>query len=133
MYVYSNQEVFTNHLEWIAYIIANLFGYSVKIVSENVAQVGFPLSSVYKVKGKLEEKKINYMIIDPRNEYNIDEVKEFNNLNTYENEFKKSYSANKHRKWIRKICEEMELLMEKPNFKEIIRKVEDVLDESGEI
>lgn len=36
-----------------------------------------------KVVSTLEEKKINYLIIDPRNNYDVDEKSDNRNLNTY--------------------------------------------------
>ncbi len=52
-----------------AYILSNLFGYKIKTVKDNVATCGFPLSSIYKVRARIEEKSINYMLIDSRNNY----------------------------------------------------------------
>ena len=53
-----------------AYIISYLFGYKLKKV-ESVMMCGFPLSSIHKVIAKLEEKKVNYLIVDRRNDYEV--------------------------------------------------------------
>lgn len=113
-----------------AYIISNLFGYSLQLISENVYICGFPLKSIYSVVSKLEDKKVNYIIFDPKNDYNVEEKKEFSNLNTYEEELKRAYTINKHKNDINKIVEDLEYFIDKPNFKEIVRKIEDYLDES---
>lgn len=44
-----------------AYIISYILGYKLKKV-ENVMMCGFPLNSINRVKAKLEEKKINYVL-----------------------------------------------------------------------
>lgn len=86
-----------------------------------------------KVVSTLEEKKINYLIIEPRNNYDVDEKSDNRNLNTYQKEFTKAYSIEKQKNKINKIKERLELYIEKEDFKEIIKKVEEILDENGEI
>ena len=39
---------------------------------------------------KLEDKKINYIILDRRNHYSIEEKKDFHNLNTYVKVYEKA-------------------------------------------
>lgn len=73
------------------------------------------------------------MIIEPRNNYDVEVKEDFRNLNTYDKQFEKAYSQNKRKKKINHISEELRLLIEKPNFKEIIRKIEDILDETREV
>ena len=51
-----------------AYIISYLFDYKLKKVEE-VYMCGFPESSKNRVIAKIEEKKINYIILDRRNNY----------------------------------------------------------------
>ena len=94
---------------------------------------GFPLNTEKKVRTKLEERKMNYMLLDPRNEYHIDAQEDFRKLNNYEIELNKAYSFVKNKKKIKRISEELELFIDKPNFKEVIRKIEDLLDESREV
>ena len=45
----------------------------------------------------------------------------------------KAYANTKCKNKIQNIADRLDMLVEKPNFKEIIRKVEDILDEAGEI
>lgn len=116
-----------------AYILSELFDYQTKIIENNVATCGFPLNSAYKIRTKLEEKNINYMMLDPRNNYDVDVKEDFNNLNNYKKIFEKAYSNNKSKKKISHIAEELSLFIEKPEFKEIIRKIEDILDEAREV
>lgn len=51
----------------------------------------------------MEEKKINYLIIDPRNNYDVDEKSDNRNLNTYQKEFNKAYLVEKQKNKINKI------------------------------
>lgn len=115
-----------------SYIIASNYGYSLKN-SGNVISCGFPEKAINKVKTVLEDKKINYILLDPRNNYEVDEKSNNKNLNTYDKELKKAYLTVKQKNKINTIKERLELYIGKDEFKDIIRKVEDVLDESGEI
>ena len=47
-----------------SYILSHLFGYKLKDIGNNLTTSGFPQNAMPKVKAKLEEKKINYLIID---------------------------------------------------------------------
>jgi hypothetical protein len=116
-----------------AYLISAIFNYNTKIVDKNVAMCGFPISSIMKIRTKLEELKINYMLIDPRNNYDVDTKEDFNNLNNYQVEFDKAYIKTKNIKRIKHIVEELMLIIEKANFKDTIRKIEDVIDEVREV
>lgn len=83
-----------------------------------------------KVIATLESKKINYLVIEPRNNYDVEEKSDNKNLNTYEEEFKKSYTTVKQKEKVEKIKERLELYIGKDEFKNITRKVEDILDEN---
>ena len=56
----------------------------------------------------LESKKINYMIIDPRNNYRIDEKSDNRNLNEYEEQPKKAYTIVKQKTRVEKIKNDLE-------------------------
>ncbi len=116
-----------------AYILSNLCDYHIKIVDRNVATCGFPLKAIYKVRVKIEEKNINYMMIDPRNNYGVDIKEDFKNLNTYQEQFEKSYTIVKCKKRIKNIADKLTDLIKQPNFKEIIGKVDDILSETGKV
>lgn len=116
-----------------AYILGAMFDYNVHIVNQNIPTCGFPMSAEKRVRTKLEENKINYKIVDPRNEYSVDVSEDYKNLNEYENELKKDFTLIKYKKVINRITEELTMHMNKPDFKDIIRKIEDILDETGKI
>lgn len=72
-----------------SYIMSYLFSYQLKKIS-NVSSCAFPKGSLNKVMATLENKKINYIIVDRRNNYEV--VQELNNgnLNKYEEIFEKA-------------------------------------------
>ena len=72
-----------------AYIVSYLFEYKLKKVEE-VHMCGFPESSKNRVIAKIEEKKINYIILDRRNNYEVEEINDNKNLNTYSKYFEKA-------------------------------------------
>lgn len=103
-----------------AYLLGMLLDYDIRIVNNNVAMCGFPLKSSFKVRTKIEDKEINYMIIEPRNNYDVEIKEDFGNLNEYDRQFKKAYSQNKRKKKISHISEELTLLIEN-SFNEVKR------------
>lgn len=66
-----------------AYIISYIFGYKLKNIEENIKVCAFPVFILNKIMAKLEENKINYIIIDRRNNYGVDEKSDNGNLNKY--------------------------------------------------
>ena len=55
-----------------------------------VAHVVFLGKSLPKIEAKLENKKINYIVVDRRNNFDVDEISNNKNLNTYDKEFEKA-------------------------------------------
>lgn len=72
-----------------AYILTNIFKYKLK-EDENIVKCEFPLKTINIVLSKLENKKLNYIIVDSRDNYNINEKMDFKNLNTYSSEYENS-------------------------------------------
>lgn len=66
-----------------AYIVSYIFNYKLKIVEENIRVCAFPVFILNKIMAKLEENKINYIVIDRRNNYEVDEKIDNGNLNKY--------------------------------------------------
>ena len=91
---------------------------------------GLPISSMSKMISKLENNKIDYLILDRRNNYDVDERVEFKNLNNYSKVYNKAKKAvnidiriNEINKYIRRIENEAKLL-------EVLRKIENVINET---
>lgn len=74
-----------------SYILSYLMGYKLSIIEENCSTCGFPQKSLNKIQAKLEDKKINYILLDKRNNYYVDYFSDNKNLNTYDDEFAKAH------------------------------------------
>ena len=106
-----------------SYIISYLFGYKLKTV-EGVSSTGFPVEGLNKVKAKLENKKIDYILLDRRNNYDVDEISENKNLNTYDQTFKKAKTYINSKEKVENIYQ---ILLKNLNNKKMIEEVEKVL------
>ena len=65
-----------------AYIISNIFQYKIK-EEKGIVTCGFPVESQKKIQSALENKKINYIILDSKDSYSEIKKMNFGNLNTY--------------------------------------------------
>lgn len=75
-----------------AYIVSYLFGYKIKpIDSTNYASCGFPVASINKIKTALETRKINYVLLSKSTNYEVEEMDDNKNLNTYEEVYNKAH------------------------------------------
>ena len=75
-----------------AYILSYLMGYNLRILEKNCPSCGFPSKSLAKIESVLEDKKINYLIIDRRNNYDVEEFIDNKNLNTYDEQYEKAHN-----------------------------------------
>ena len=73
-------------------IIQYLFDYKIKDTTRS-KEWWFPISSGNKRTAKLQEAKINYLLLDRRNNFDVDERGDYKNLNRYMEYYKK---ANKY-------------------------------------
>ena len=115
-----------------SYIMADMFDYTIKYV-KNIPSCGFPKATIARVQSELEKGKINYMLLDPRNNYDVDYKFDFKNDNKYDEKFEKSYVNVKDKQKLKEISERIAMYIGKDEFKELIRKIEDVLDEKREV
>lgn len=112
-----------------AYILSYLFDYRIKDIEENISMIGFPRNAISKVMVRLEREKINYIMIDTRNNYHIDTKEDYGNLNNYDEIFRKSHKILNIRKRVDKISK---ALLEESNI-EKIRKIEEITYEGRKI
>ena len=110
-----------------AYIISYLFDYKTKKIEENYSSCGFPSSSLAKNLAKLEENRVNYVLVDKRNNYEDDEKVDYKNLNRYEEVFKKAHDYVTKRNRIDAICEKLIKDINTENIKTTIRQIEQIL------
>ena len=114
-----------------AYIISYIFNYKIKKVEENVCVCAFPVSITNKIISKLEENKINYLLIDRRNNYEVDEKSNNKNLNKYDIFFEKAKKFINLKNRIDNIYDYLISNME--NEKELIKQIENVINERRKI
>ena len=79
---------------------------------------------------KLEEKKINYMTIDTRNNYDADDKVDNKNLNTYDALYKKANKYVKTSKKLENITNKLMDQIEDERLSEKIEKIEKIVYES---
>lgn len=115
-----------------AYIVSYLFDYKLKKVEE-VYMCGFPESSKNRVIAKIEEKKINYLILDRRNNYEVEEIYDNKNLNTYSKYYEKARKYINCKIRIEKINNFLIENIGNESFKEIINKMEVIINERREV
>lgn len=116
-----------------AYIMSYLFDYKTKKIEQNYSTCGFPSSSIAKNLAKLEEKKINYVIVDKRNNYEDDEKSDNKNLNQYDEIFEKAHKYVTIRNRIENINQELLKNIDEPNIKEKILRVEEIIYERRKV
>jgi hypothetical protein len=117
---------------WDAYIISYIFGYKTKLI-EGMEACGFPLNSKSRVIAKLEDKKINYIILDRKNNYEVNEKYDNKNLNTYNKYLQKARIYINNKKRLDSIYKYMLENTEKKDFKYLINKMEEIINERRKI
>ena len=110
-----------------SYILSYLFGYKLKEI-EKVSACGFPVESINKVMAKLENKKINYLLLDRRNNYDLDEISDNKNLNTYIKTYEKAKEYINAKNRVNSITD---YLLHNLNNKKLINQIEKVIENEG--
>jgi len=113
-----------------AYIISNVFKYTIK-EEQGIVTCGFPQNSIKKIKAKLENKKINYMVIDRRDNYSINEKIEFRNLNSYNEQYERAKIYVKNSKRIEVIYKYLLKNANDENLKNILKELESIVNAKG--
>lgn len=112
-----------------SYILSYLFDYKIKTIENDIPVCGFPKNALQRVSARLQKEKINYIIIDTRNNYDIDEKEEFGNLNMYNEKLDKAKEKIKIKLRVEKISK----FLLKKNDIELIRKIEKIANENRKI
>lgn len=116
-----------------SYIVSYLFNYQIKKIENNYSTCGFPLSSYNKVTAKLEEKRINYLSVDRRNNYEKDDECDNKNLNTYEETFEKAHKYVTRKNKIENICGYLYENINKDEIQAKIGEIEKIIYEGRKI
>lgn len=115
-----------------AYIISYIFDYRLK-EEKGTYTAGFPINSLNKIMAHLEELKINYITLDKRNNYDVDEKLDNKNLNNYSKYYEKARKQVVYKIKIEKIHNYMKENINKKECKEIILKIEEMINERRKI
>ena len=110
-----------------SYIISYFFEYKLNLVENMVYSCGFPTESLNKVIAKLEDRKINYIIVDRRNNYEVEERENFKNLNSYDKYYNEAKEKIGIKIRIQKINNYLLNNINKPNIKKILNALENML------
>ena len=113
-----------------SYIMSYLFQYKINILKDGMYSCAFSKNAIHKVTAKLENRKINYLILDRRNNYQVEEKCNYKNLNEYIKCYEKAKSEISSKMRIEKIyCE----LLDNIKDKELISEIEKVIYERRKI
>ena len=107
------------------YLLSDLFEYKIKRVDANTLASGIPQNAVSKVMAKLEREKINYIMLDTKNNYDIEYKEDYGNLNKYNEKFEKARESVNYKIRVEKISE---ALLKTHNI-EKVRKIENIINE----
>lgn len=112
-----------------AYIISYLLDYKITLVDNNIYNCSFPKSAYNKVISVLENSKVNYIVLDKRNNYDVEERDNYKNLNKYDEIYK--LAKNKIAKKMR--IEKINKYLLSCDNEETIFEVEKLLNERRKI
>ncbi len=112
-----------------AYILSYFFDYKVKNIDDNIVECGFPINAISKVMRRLEDNKINYITIDRRNNYDVEDKVNYRNLNRYERFDQKARRYVNCKRKIDMINEYLMKNMYEKDFNKKILNIEKVIKE----
>lgn len=117
-----------------AYILSYLFKYKLtQIEEEHTYSCAFPEQTFPKVTANLENKKINYIVVDRRNNYDIEQKSDNKNLNCYQEYFEKAKKYIDMKRRIENISKYLIQHIEEEQTKEKIKKMEEIIYETRKI
>lgn len=112
-----------------AYIIGYLFGYKLRDMEKGIKSAGFPEVSLKRVLATLENKKIEYMILDRRNNYDVDEKYEIGNINKYNEIYNKAKKIANLQARIENIYQYLNNNINRKDISNILKKMEQTIYE----
>lgn len=115
-----------------ACIISNLFNYQFKELNDTISCV-FPANSIKKIQAKLENSKINYLIINRRTGYTVEEKNDFKNLNTYNKQYNSSKIYINNQKRINNINEYLLKNVKNKDLGILLKEIENIINERKKI
>lgn len=116
-----------------SYILSYIFDYKIKELGANHKECGFPEVALPRVLARLEKEKINYVVLDRRNNYDVDSKEDYKKQNNYDKIFEKANKKINRQKRIDRLTNYLKENMDSEKFIEIIGKMEEVMYERGEV
>lgn len=113
-----------------SYILSYFTKYKINLLDNDIYSCAFSSNAYNKVISILEEKKINYIILDRRNDYEEEEKSNNKNLNSYKKYYEKAKEEISSRMRVEKIYK---YLYEHLQDKELLVKVEKDINERRKI
>ena len=110
-----------------SYILAFLFNYQIKKVETNVNTVGFPEMALNKVLKTLEDKNIDYIVLEKASNYEVISEEEFKDKNQYSELYNKSHRYIVRTNKIDAIYEHLISNISDETIKEKINSIEEIL------
>ena len=114
-----------------SYIVAYLMGYKLKKVDGNCPSCGFPTKSLVKIEATLESKKINYIELDRRNNYDVDSYSNNKNLNSYKKYYLKANEYLNKKSRIDNIYAYFVNNIDKKDMKKLLKNIEEIIKNEG--
>ncbi len=81
----------------------------------------------------MEAEKVNYIVIDKRNNYEVDEEENYKNLNNYKKIYEKAKQCVNYKNRIENINKNLLEMMNQKNFRKILGEIENIINERREI
>lgn len=97
---------------------------------ENNYDCGFPVTAINKVKAIIEEQKINYLVVNKADNYEVYEEEDFKNENTYIQIYNKSHKYINRKNRITEIYNYLIENINSDSIREKINEVEEILYEN---
>ena len=110
-----------------SYILAFLFNYQIKKVETNVNTVGFPEMALNKVLKTLEDKNIDYIVLEKASNYEVISEEEFKDKNQYSELYNKAHRYIVRKNKIDAIYEHLISNISDETIKEKINSIEEIL------
>ena len=118
-----------------AYIISYIFKYKIKVLKENnnTNVCAFPKEKINKIMATLENKKINYILLDRKNNYRVDVKSDNKNLNQYKEYSEKAIKYVKTKNQIDEIYNYLLSEIEKQGIEQTIFSIKQIINERRKI
>lgn len=111
-----------------AYIFSYLLGYKL-VEKEGIPCCGFPINAISKVENILEKRKVNYIVVDRRNNYEEEEKYINKQENNYDKIFEKSKQTIDRVLKIQKINQFLIQHKEDEKIEEILERMEKIIND----